>query len=139
MTRWRVRTIADTRRPPERGPSCIWWPGAESNHRHADFQSRVGSPEALYFKELPGRPLPNLQHNAGRCIASSRKSHAPVPSSGSSRKLPLCATTARPGVEAATHHLAGRSSCPSGQIFQNLYDQNALLLDELIPRTDPKS
>jgi len=24
----------------------------------ADFQSRVGSPEALYFKELPGRPCP---------------------------------------------------------------------------------
>ena len=37
---------------------------SESSHRHADFQSRVGSPEALYFKELPGRPLPFLQHNA---------------------------------------------------------------------------
>jgi len=27
------------------------------NHRHTDFQSRFGSPEALYFNELPGRPL----------------------------------------------------------------------------------
>ena len=45
-------------------------------HRHADFQSRGGSPEALYFKELPGRPLPNLHDNAGRCRASSRKIHA---------------------------------------------------------------
>ena len=43
---------------------------------HADFQSRVGSPEALYFKELPGRPLPNMQHNAQRCRASSRNIHA---------------------------------------------------------------
>ena len=46
------------------------------NHRHADFQSRAGSPEALCFNELPGRPLPSLQHNAGRCGASSRKTHA---------------------------------------------------------------
>jgi len=48
------------------------------NHRHADFQSRVGSPEALYFKELPGRPLPNLQYNAGLCTADSRKTHASI-------------------------------------------------------------
>ena len=31
---------------------------------HADFQSRAGSPEALYLIELPGRPLPNLHDNA---------------------------------------------------------------------------
>jgi len=30
---------------------------ARLNHRHADFQSRKGTPEALYFKELLGRPL----------------------------------------------------------------------------------
>ena len=47
-----------------------------SNHGHADFQSRVSSPEALYFNELPGRPLPNLHDNAGRCTTSSRKLHA---------------------------------------------------------------
>ena len=46
------------------------------NHRHADFQSRVGSPEALYFKELPGRPLLDLHHCALRCTAHSRKTHA---------------------------------------------------------------
>ncbi len=34
------------------------------NHRHADFQSRIGSLKALYFNVLPGRPLPNLQDNA---------------------------------------------------------------------------
>ena len=34
------------------------------NHRHADFQSRVGRLLALYFNELAGRPLPNLHYNA---------------------------------------------------------------------------
>ena len=56
--------------------------GAESNHRHADFQSRVGSPKALYFKELPGRPLPNWQYSAGLCTTSSRKTHARYIASG---------------------------------------------------------
>ena len=86
-----------------RDDSGIWWPGADrfakrirtddrcesarrarmgeairsqSNHQHADFQSRVGSPEALYFKQLPGRPLPSLQYSAGPCITSSRKTYA---------------------------------------------------------------
>ena len=49
------------------------------NHRHADFQSRDGSLEALYFKALPGRPLPNLHYNAVPCTAHSRKIHAPDP------------------------------------------------------------
>jgi hypothetical protein len=48
------------------------------NHRHADFQSRLGSLRALYFKELPGRPLLSLQDNAELCIARSRKTHARV-------------------------------------------------------------
>ena len=63
----------DSQKSPSRGFSEKWWPEAELNCRHADFQSLVGSPEALYFNELPGRPLPNLQHNAGRCRTSSRK------------------------------------------------------------------
>ena len=38
--------------------------GASAELRHADFPSRVGSPEALYFKGLPGRPLLSLHDNA---------------------------------------------------------------------------
>ena len=34
------------------------------NTRHADFQSGVHRLLALYFNKLPGRPLPNLHHNA---------------------------------------------------------------------------
>ena len=44
--------------------------------RHADFQSRIGSPEARYFNELPGRPLLYLHHCAQRCTADTRKIHA---------------------------------------------------------------
>ena len=44
---------------------------------HKYFQSRAGPSEPLYFNKLPGRPLPNLHNNAGRCRASSRKIHAP--------------------------------------------------------------
>ena len=35
--------------PTREGVGANWWPGAESNHRHADFQS------AALPTELPGR------------------------------------------------------------------------------------
>ena len=50
--------------------------GAESNHRHADFQS-TGSPgNSLFIKKLPGRQLPDLHHDAQPCTSHSRKAHA---------------------------------------------------------------
>ena len=66
----------NTHSPLNDWAKAMCWPGAESSHRHADFQSRVGSLKALYFKELPGRPLPNMQYSAGLCTTSSRKTHA---------------------------------------------------------------
>ncbi len=42
------------------------------------FSVAGGSPTALYFNELPGRPLLHLQYSAGRCTASSRKTHARI-------------------------------------------------------------
>lgn len=35
-----------------------------ASHRYADFQSRVDTLMAQFFKELPKRPLPNLQDDA---------------------------------------------------------------------------
>jgi hypothetical protein len=43
---------------------------------HADFESRIGSPEAIYFNRLPGRPLLVLHHREGLCTADSRKTPA---------------------------------------------------------------
>ena len=43
----------------------------EYANRFSSSHSRVESPRILYFKELPGRPLPNLRQNIsepGRCF-----------------------------------------------------------------------
>jgi len=74
-----ARGRMDSLRSPCGCTSCVCRRYAPRlNCRHADFQSRVGSSEALYFNKLPRHPLLNLQYSAGLCTTHSRKTHARV-------------------------------------------------------------
>src|SRR5262245_58781294 len=55
-----------------------WWPGAELNCRHADFQSEIGFIGGSKFNNLPGARCHDMPDEAGRCTTDLRKIPAPL-------------------------------------------------------------
>ena len=79
-----ARTRGSTRDRPRKNPNsdelgfCIWWPRAESNHRHADFQSAA----------LPTELLGHAVADSARLTSSKGKKY-----SRSRRRFKTCRVT----------------------------------------------